>query len=130
VIHHIDELYPFSCETCGGKFLRRNQLTEHLVTEHPKKPKVSEDNKCDYCFQQFQTAIAKLQHIKVTHADMRYKCRICKSSFSAHKNRARHEVEIHRRNIDNPEQFYECDICGKAYVTIYTMKQHMVSHEK
>lgn len=131
VIHHIDELYPYSCITCGSKFLRRNQLTEHRVTEHPKKIAVIKENaKCDICNKQFETSIAKYQHIKVDHADVRFKCRICKSSFSAHKNRARHEVEVHRRNIDNPEQFFECDICDKAYVTIYTMTQHMLTHKK
>ena len=37
---------PFQCHTCAKKYLRKNNLEDHVLMEHPDTDQVGEPSKC------------------------------------------------------------------------------------
>ena len=37
---------PFPCHTCAKKYLRKNNLEDHVLMEHPDTDQVGESSKC------------------------------------------------------------------------------------
>eukprot|EP01053_Blabericola_migrator_P010700 Blabericola_migrator_1__10699@NODE_610_length_7290_cov_63_426554_g443_i0_p3_GENE_NODE_610_length_7290_cov_63_426554_g443_i0NODE_610_length_7290_cov_63_426554_g443_i0_p3_ORF_typecomplete_len397_score42_59zfC2H2_8/PF15909_5/0_09zfC2H2_8/PF15909_5/1_1e05zfC2H2_8/PF15909_5/14zfC2H2_8/PF15909_5/0_00016zfC2H2_4/PF13894_6/0_00055zfC2H2_4/PF13894_6/0_0038zfC2H2_4/PF13894_6/1zfC2H2_4/PF13894_6/8_2zfC2H2_4/PF13894_6/0_019zfC2H2_4/PF13894_6/6_8e02zfC2H2_4/PF13894_6/0_073zfC2H2_4/PF13894_6/3_5e03zfC2H2_11/P len=74
----------FQCEDCSKTYSRRDHLTRHRRTTHPKGPVVpAAVYTCthDACAKWFDAKYKLNRHMKKVHTKP-YKCRICKMSYS------------------------------------------------
>lgn len=79
---------------------------------------------CTKCNIGFPTYVSFEHHMsqvhKVTHP---YPCKLCGKGFGKRENRTKHEI-THNPKRTQGEPKFACDICGKSYHLIATMKSH------
>eukprot|EP00095_Tigriopus_kingsejongensis_P009294 maker-scaffold175_size286436-snap-gene-1.44 protein:Tk09294 transcript:maker-scaffold175_size286436-snap-gene-1.44-mRNA-1 annotation:"zinc finger protein 850-like" len=99
----------FNCIHCESKYRFANDLTEHILDEHPETPNAE----CPKC--------AKIVHLvdDLALSDHHQVCVRGKNRTKVSQNR------INRVRADRPHQ---CDKCGKSYTLIEYLKNHKKKH--
>ncbi|XP_055702187.1 gastrula zinc finger protein XlCGF26.1-like [Phlebotomus papatasi] len=110
----------FECEICGKKYKRVYNLKNHKLVH-------SNDNqslRCLYCPKVFPTNVYCKNHIYKEHRGLPVEltgllfCNICKEEFTD-LDILKDHVKIHV-----VAQTYQCDICGKVYLSYNGLKNH------
>jgi KRAB domain-containing zinc finger protein len=108
---HHNEIKKFKCEICGHSFFKKHRLITHQNFSH-----LHEEMKCEICSKICQNKLRLNKHKRI---HMKVKCKICKKDLSK-SNLYRHYNSKHRGLV------YECDRCGRKFVS----KELVVSHMK
>ena len=76
---HLTDAEMYKCEFCDKSFVKKLSKTRHEDNIHRKLNKVV----CKICDKDFAKKNGLENHIKTTHQDREFKCKICPSSFIA-----------------------------------------------
>ena len=140
------------CAYCQFTFKDRKEYTKHLathaealsckyegcsyITDGPKRlahhiARHGRDRNdllyCDQCAKSFRSGRSLTYHVKREHgtaeedqsALYNYHCRYCNLSFTSGHSRESHE------NVEHLKQSYPCEICGKAFSLLSTVRSHV-----
>lgn len=116
--------FPFPCDKCDKKFVRKQDLQRHDDTIHSTIPK--QQYECDICNKHFTNPRYLKIHIKAHELPLeerkKFKCNICEAAFLT-KVSLQHHILVH-----TGEMPYECEICKKRYKNKEGLKIHLLIH--
>ncbi|XP_053663308.1 zinc finger protein 2-like [Anopheles marshallii] len=140
--HH----YPYWCDICGKRFLRKVQLSKHKENHtnsvfvcdecgrgfthkktwqnHLKRHKAlrAEIYKCTTCSKVFGSKARLERHVRLHTGDRPYQCKMCNKSF-AFLNQFQTHMKLH-----TGEKPFQCEICGRSFRRGFSYKEHMEMH--
>ncbi|CAH1777608.1 unnamed protein product [Owenia fusiformis] len=131
---------PYCCTLCGIAYTRKSTLLVHIERDHknPEKAHVkknkgekieiamknqendSTEYRCYLCNEMFLDIKLLQDHFK-THTSKTFTCPTCDEVFV--KERAL-ELHINAHIKRNEIQFYQCQICGKCFITKAEYMKH------
>ena len=79
--------------------------------------------KCPYCRLPFMTDRELCDHIHSQHADRRYSCQQCPSTFVSMGSLNRHVRHVHQRLVK-----FRCVVCDKGYDDRTDYHDHVATH--
>ena len=79
--------------------------------------------KCPYCRLPFMTDRELCDHIRSQHADRRYSCQQCPSTFVSMGSLNRHVRHVHQRLVK-----FRCGVCDKGYDDRTDYHDHVATH--
>lgn len=110
---------PYSCNTCGKKFLTKWNMKLHQWTHAAR---ASKPHKCKQC----KAAFVRLNEFQVhmrAHKNVRpFSCNHCGRQFTHKYNCLRHMRE------HEASKMFKCEICNKQFHRSYYLKDHMRIH--
>ncbi|XP_013886865.1 uncharacterized protein LOC106534693 [Austrofundulus limnaeus] len=110
---------PFSCNTCGKRFINETSLTYHTRV-HDANYVVS----CKCCYMKFKNKADKSVHEKKHLTEEKpFKCLDCSETFATYPKRMIH-MKVHR---EGPEGL-KCRECGLEFNRIEHLRRHIVVH--
>ncbi|GJQ85213.1 hypothetical protein Trydic_g13055 [Trypoxylus dichotomus] len=116
----------FNCKICNQTFDSLYYLKEHRKTHKHQRPNIGERNKkfiCKICGEDMQTQY-KLSSHQAAHNGELYECQICKRTFPLKQSLIAHE----KRHVCDAESRLICELCGKSFANIYTLRYHRETH--
>ncbi|TRY71268.1 hypothetical protein DNTS_006995 [Danionella cerebrum] len=82
------------------------------------------ENKCNVCFQNFQTESQLQRHLRDHEVnDKPYRCDQCPASFNVEYN-----LDLHKSTHTTSEP--KCPVCQKKFSRVASLKAHVLIHEK
>ena len=109
---------PYSCDTCGKKFIQAGALQHHKRTVHG----VERRHQCPQCGAKFTLAGSLNRHIKSVHNKIKeYKCVICERCFSLKQGLDRH-MKTHTGVRE-----YKCNHCDYTCICSSALKVHIIA---
>ena len=133
-IHNMDE-DEMSCDKCGQKFQRMDNLRRHQLEVHKSSAsfnlaycdKYQKPWKCNFCEECFKRKGTLEDHQREVHNNepSTRKCETCGKTFNRISNWRRH-IQIHKKllNVEN-EANYKCEKCGKTFGRKDNLKKHV-----
>lgn len=109
----------YVCDICGKSCRSASYLKWHQQCHN----KPEESTVCSYCGKKFSSKCSLQVHIR-RHTGG-FSCPVCPEVFFQQVYLRRH-IEKHN-GISHP---YLCDVCGKDYFTISSLKVHMIQHSQ
>ena len=102
------------------------ELWEGNVNRHIKINHANQTYGCSYCDFLMMSKQSLLNHIEIVHASENklLACSICNSNFRGKFNSDKH---LASKCLSSNRIKYLCDICEKPFVTIPTLKRHVIS---
>ena len=118
-------LDSYICDTCGVTFHEKKQLMKHYYNCHAKSNLVGAYS-CEKCDKSFKYK-SKLEEHAGVHLEQKYSCHTCGTKF---KNQ-RH-LNVHKKShlLDGDAKDHTCNICFKAFKTIFNLTRHLTIHSK
>ncbi|UYV74738.1 hypothetical protein LAZ67_12000754 [Cordylochernes scorpioides] len=108
----------FSCEDCGKKFLRKDQLTDHLPFH--KEPSL----KCQYCGKLFKFRKSLAVHLRLhTPGGKMFQCPLCDRRFTQKANLQKHQATHNKKKV-------RCPKCHKNLSSMEYLKKHLRNHKE
>jgi len=104
---------PYQCETCGAKFISREDLLVHKRSHTGGKP-----FHCSVCSYQAVNRTWLASHMRVHSGDASYICNICNKQFGRRSHLTRHMC------IHTGEKPYTCPLCEKGYRNGLDLRLH------
>lgn len=104
----------FPCNFCTEVFSLMQDLKSHKKTAHPVL-------RCKSCKSKFYDPVQFEKHMKAHRRDHPYKCNICEMCYADAASLVSH-IEAHVKKE------LVCEICGKVFDKLGSMKQHMRKH--
>ena len=109
-----------SCNVCGEKLSRWNEIQEHPRIHGSKKLL-----KCHICLKEGFSILSKLREHLLMHSDNQpCQCDQCEKSFHSQPHLTRHRESCCKKNPDH--SCFSCDVCH----TTFTGEDAMNSHKK
>jgi len=109
----------YTCAMCGENFKDSVDYKIHLVQSHDGVFTCIYQN----CNQVFQNNKDLEKHCNQVHKDFEpFQCRICLSSCKSESDLQLHNINAH---CIWP---YNCEVCGKGYISMKLFKQHVEAH--
>lgn len=110
-----------TCTECNITYKTHNGLLAHMTSVHGK----CIQNSCHICGKAVSKPSVLKQHLLIHEPmDKRpHKCPYCVSRFTTKNCVLRHVARIHQ-----VQQREVCDICGKSYSCMSSLKDHLKSH--
>ncbi|KAH3863003.1 zinc finger protein 37-like [Dreissena polymorpha] len=114
----------FTCKHCDQTFYTIPDLNCHMQNEHKVE---METHLCDLCGSRFKDKKILNQHRKYVHTDERpEECPTCRRRFK-NKSQLRNHLVVHK---DASDLDLSCEVCGKMFVRVATLKDHVRRHRK
>lgn len=88
-IHLSLNIYRFTCNTCGKRFVRKYNWLRHS-REHEREKKFT----CDICNKKFHRAYYLTEHKRVHTGERPFSCTICGKTSATKTNHNKH-IKIH-----------------------------------
>ena len=98
------------CNVCGGGFISKGYLDQHLAKKHDTALK---PHKCDECDKILQSKRNLTEHIKKVHRS----CKTCALTFSS-----KADTDVHKKLHTT------CKVCNVDMKTNYKLERHMKTH--
>ncbi|XP_044575577.1 zinc finger protein 260-like [Cotesia glomerata] len=138
---------PFTCQVCGKNFTQLVAVQQHERVHTGDKP-----FRCRICGKTFSQSANKSKHEKIHQKGLKpFICDLCGRSFSDNEEMEEHkaghggekvrecdfcgmkfkkfsEVIDHVRRYHTFERPHTCDFCQKAFYSLYSLKQHIMTH--
>ena len=110
---HMTEVHnpePIPCTKCPKSFLRKDELRNHLHTEHAIKDELfSHSTECTDCKKKFTRRDKLDRHEAEVHDKIiKFFCTDCKFSFARKENLDRHVSDVHKELIN-----WTCNLCPR-----------------
>ena len=112
---------PFSCDFCDRIFSLKTGLESHIKSQHTED--TTERLICQICGKKFKYTTSLNVHIKRTHDtsyNPSFSCDQC--SYQTH---TRQRMESHMRFHGANSKEKMCSLCGKASLSMNTLRKHM-----
>ncbi|XP_070560497.1 uncharacterized protein [Ptychodera flava] len=115
----------FKCDYCG-KRLTQAGLENHIQKYHPKeKPFKCTEQACNLIF---KTKEERGEHLKEVHdinPSRAYVCPVanCNKAYASETTMTYHYQRVHTE-----ERPFTCEICGKGWVKLSKLKEHLLTH--
>ena len=114
----------YKCHVCGKTFIKITHLKEHINIIHEGKKL-----QCPKCDKYFQNKYNLSTHLQTVHEDIE----VCapsletdpKDNLSENENTT---TEVHENLLQHdghPKKKFECEVCGKFWVSIESLRVHM-----
>ncbi|CAL8130987.1 unnamed protein product [Orchesella dallaii] len=139
----------FRCETCTKSFDYNYDLTRHLQTHNPSRPR---PYSCTICQKDFITIQNLEEHSQVFHEKIKkYSCVFCEKHFgrvddlnshimrhigekpflcnTCDKELASSQGLKHHKRLHAKQDLFKCNQCSKAYGTLVNLQVHRLNHE-
>ena len=117
---HIDSNhanYELACEICGVSLRNKSKLHVHKREVHSE----SKEEKCDQCYDTFQSKHMLGKHIRYKHSNTVLTCEICEYCCTSNVLLKSHLKNVHEKvNKD-----YPCEFCSKVFSTGRGLKFHI-----
>uniref|UniRef100_A0A6P7F1I7 Gastrula zinc finger protein XlCGF7.1-like n=1 Tax=Diabrotica virgifera virgifera TaxID=50390 RepID=A0A6P7F1I7_DIAVI len=120
----------YKCPICERQFTTIRPAYEHQYSHKDEKP-----FECDICHRKFPSSHSAKNHKNIAHYEMlngqkyeKYDCKICNIHYAGHAGLANHNFKFHKDLCRLKPAL--CDICGKEFITKYTLKKHKASHSE
>jgi hypothetical protein len=116
----------------SGRIIKRKQPTYITTQQRPSKTAKKGSYACDCCNLTFNTKTALVAHMDtVKSIAVKNKCTSCDITFPSSSEFRAHNNSVHQISIPQTpkEKKYECDLCGKKYVSNHLLQIHKKSHE-
>uniref|UniRef100_A0A3B5Q6F2 C2H2-type domain-containing protein n=1 Tax=Xiphophorus maculatus TaxID=8083 RepID=A0A3B5Q6F2_XIPMA len=108
---------PFSCLTCGKRFLEKSRLNSHMRVHTEKKP-----FPCPTCGKGFSHSLKCIGHLSSHPGEKPFLCMTCGKGF-------RHKSSLIRHTRTHTgEKPFSCLTCGKFFSQEHNLKCHMRIH--
>lgn len=138
---------PYTCHVCGKNFTQLVAVQQHERVHTGDKP-----FRCKVCGKTFSQSANKSKHEKIHQKGLKpFVCDLCGRSFSDNEEMEVHktghggekarecdfcgmkfkkfcEVIDHVRRYHTFERPHTCDFCKKAFYSLYSLKQHIMTH--
>ena len=126
-LHHGNQL-PFRCELCPTTFTTYGKLLYHGIVDEHIQPKT-----CSVCSKTFASMLSSRAHFQEYHQNGKYKCEICKASFTDRKYLLEHlkkhdSIQNVAKSLLNPElpiQPVSCRMCKAEFCFIDDFLSHL-----
>lgn len=105
--------------TEGGSSPFKEQNSPAKVEESPKKIQ------CELCKKLFSKPSYLLQHKKIAHENLNFRCKKCGKKFPTKQKLSEHAA----RHLDGAKTFH-CTICSKSFFHNFDLKRHFQTHSK
>ena len=99
------------CKDCELTFKKTDALLNHILETHG-------DLECPECKEPFQSRVKYMTHLKVSHKESAYRCKLCGKTYGSQKGFERH------MNCHFGLKPHKCDMCPKAFADATTMRRH------
>ena len=109
----------FICNVCGKTFIRKAGLKWHMEYAHGELKPV----KCEHCEKIFKAESSLAAHIRTIHTKPT-EITTCPECGKQVKYLSQHIALVH--TADNEKKF-QCQDCGKGFVTLKEVKRHQMS---
>ena len=111
------------CQECGKEFVRKGELSRHMVMHNNNGKK---NFQCQDCNKAFARTESLKKHVQHVHSGIKlpYGCKKCEKRFP-YPNQLKYHEESHSDYVNT------CQNCGKAFKTVRTLKKHVATvHSK
>lgn len=112
----------FSCPTCEKKFTQKHSLLSHLLSHVGEKP-----FSCSICEKSFHLESTMRRHEK-HHLEGEDSCHICAKTFANLQSKKMHMRTIHKKNEDQCDEKYICGVCDMSYQSKSDLLKHLSEH--
>ncbi|XP_031695551.1 zinc finger protein 708-like [Anarrhichthys ocellatus] len=102
------------CSQCGMLFPTSQRLSDHQRKSHPV---------CSVCGAAFSGILRLREHTIKEHGLLPYTCDYCPKRFNHKAHR-----DLHVKARHTGEKTCHCDVCGKGYSGLSTLKTHRTTH--
>ena len=119
---------PFKCDLCAFAAAQSGDLKRHLACHDLERKK---QHTCEKCENTFATKVTLRKHTekcsgyKMTHR--KNICDVCNKIFKI-SDTLKSRMKKHMLRIHSEERPHKCEICGNAYKTKATLKEHLKYH--
>uniref|UniRef100_A0A336MB37 CSON014582 protein n=1 Tax=Culicoides sonorensis TaxID=179676 RepID=A0A336MB37_CULSO len=106
--------FSFKCEVCGKGFMKKNNLSRHLICHNENSYKW----KCEICDKKFNNSSNFKVHQYSHNTDKNIPCKYCDKLF-------KNQDSLRSHYVQHEGKLFSCRICDKTLATHTLLKYHM-----
>ncbi|KAG5668945.1 hypothetical protein PVAND_016851 [Polypedilum vanderplanki] len=131
-VYEVEEIQPIVTSS-SGRIIKRK--LPNVLPQLPYRPnnfqkRTNVSFMCDICGIKMETKANLTSHLLTHYKEKSQKCQHCDESFPNMHALKQHCAREHQINENSSkEKRFECDQCGKRYITAHLLGIHKKSHE-